>query len=141
MITSEPHQSELKNLLEHYQNGRYEDAEKLALILTDKFQTHPFGWKVLGAVLNQTGRISEGLIACQNSVTLAPENAEAHFNLGNTLRKLGRLEEAEVSCRKAIALAPENAEAHNNLGNTLRKLGRLEEAEEIHEAWRIHSAN
>ena len=92
MITSEPHQSELKNLLEHYQNGRYEDAEKLALILTDKFRTHPFGWKVLGAVLNQTGRISEGLIACQKSVTLAPENAEAHFNLGNTLRKLGRLE-------------------------------------------------
>ena len=88
MITSEPHQSELKNLLEHYQNGRYEDAEKLALILTDKFQTHPFGWKVLGAVLNQTGRISEGLIACQKSVALAPENAEAHYNLGVTLTNL-----------------------------------------------------
>ena len=95
MVTSEPHQSELKSLLEHYQNGRYEDAEKLALILTNKFRTHPFGWKMLGAVLNQTGRISEGLIACQKSVTLAPENAEAHNNLGNTLRKLGRLEEAE----------------------------------------------
>ena len=129
MVTSEPYYSELKILLEHYQNGRYEDAEKLALILTDKFRTHPFGWKVLGAVLNQTGRISEGLIACQKSVTLAPENAEAHNNLGNTLRKLGRLEEAEVSCRKAISLAPENAEAHNNLGNTLKELGRLEEAE------------
>ena len=104
MVTSEPYYSELKILLEHYQNGRYEDAEKLALILTDKFPTHPFGWKVLGALLNQTGRISEGLIACQKSVTLAPENSEAHYNLGNTLRKLGRLEEAEESCRKAIAL-------------------------------------
>ena len=124
-----PHQSELTSLLEHYQNGRYEDAEKLALILTDKFRTHPFGWKVLGAVFNQTGRISEGLIACQKSVALAPENAEAHYNLGNTLHKLDRFEEAEESCRKAIALAPENAEAHNNLGNTLKELGRLEEAE------------
>ena len=125
-----PNQHELNILLEHYQNGRYKDAEKLALILTDKFQTHPFGWKVLGAVLNQTGRTSEGLIACQKTVELAPENAEAHYNLGNTLHKLGRLEEAEVSCRKAIALAPENAIAHYNLGNTLQKLGRLEEAEE-----------
>ena len=125
-----PHQSELKSLLEHYQNGRYEDAEKLALILTDKFRTHPFGWKMLGAVLNQTGRISEGLIACQKSVALAPENAEAHYNLGNTLHKLGRFKEAEESCRKAIALAPENAKAHYNLGNTLKEFDRLEEAEE-----------
>jgi len=130
MATSEPHHSELKSLLEHYQNGRYEDAEKSALILTDKFQTHPFGWKVLGAVLNQTGRISEGLIACQKSVELAPENAEAHYNLGNTLHKLGRFEEAEKSCIKSIALAPKNAEAHYNLGNTLKELGRFKEAEE-----------
>ena len=98
-----PHQYELNSLLEHYQNGRYEKAEKLALILTDKFRTHPFAWRVLGAVLNQTGRISEGLIACQKSVALAPENAEAHYNLGVTLKELGRLEEAEASYRKAIA--------------------------------------
>ena len=124
-----PHQSELNSLLEHYQNGRYEDAEKLALILTDKFRTHPFGWKVLGAVLNQTGRISEGLIACQKSVALAPENAEAHYNLGVTLKELGRLEEAEESYRQAIALKLGYFEAHSNLGNTLKELGRLEEAE------------
>ena len=128
-VGTTPNQSELNSLLEHYQNGRYKDAEKLALILTDKFRTHPFGWKVLGAVLNQTGRISEGLIACQKSVTLAPENAEAHYNLGVTLKELGRFEEAEESYRKAIALAPENAKAHYNLGNTLKEFGRLEEAE------------
>ena len=114
MVTSEPRQSELKSLLEHYQNGRYKDAEKLALILTDKFRTHPFGWKMLGAVLNQTGRISEGLIACQKSVALAPENAEAHNNLGNTLKEFGRLEEAEESYRQAIALKLGYSEAHRN---------------------------
>jgi len=125
---SEPHQSELISLLEHYQNGRYEDAEKLALILTDKFQTHPFGWKVLGAILNQTGRISDGLIACQTSVILEPKNAEAHNNLGNTLHKLGKLEEAEKSHIKAIKLRPNFAESYNNLGNTLKELGKFEEA-------------
>jgi len=123
-----PLQSELISLLEYYQNGRYEDAEKLALILTNKFRTHPFGWKVLGAVLNKTGRISEGLIACQKSVTLAPENAEAHYNLGVTLKELGRLEEAEKSYRQAITLKLDYFEAHTNLGHTLRGLDRLEEA-------------
>jgi len=126
----EPQRSELNSLLEYYQNKQYEAAEKLALILTDKFQTHPFGWKVLGAIFNQTGRLSEGLIACQKSVELAPENAEAHYNLGVTLKELGRLEEAEASLRKAVELAPKNSTTHYNLGNTLHKLGKLEEAEE-----------
>ena len=129
MVKPNPHESELVNLLQHYQNKRYEDAEKLALNLTEKFPNHPFGWKVLGALLNQINRLSEGLNACQKSVLLEPENAEAHNNLGNTLQKLGRLEEAEAVYRKAIALKINYAEAHNNLGNTLRDLDILEDAE------------
>ena len=124
----EPSNHELTGLLEHYQNRRYVDAEKLALILTKKFQTHPFGWKVLGAIFNQTGRLSEGLIACQKSVLLEPKNPEAHNNLGNTLQKLEKLEEAEESYRKAITLKQNYPEAHNNLGNTLKEFGRLEDA-------------
>ena len=124
----EPSNHELTGLLEHYQNRRYVDAEKLALILTKKFETHPFGWKVLGAIFNQTGRLSEGLIACQKSVLLEPKNPEAHNNLGNTLQKLEKLEEAEESYRKAISLKQNYPEAHNNLGNTLKEFGRLEDA-------------
>jgi len=137
----EPQRSELNTLLELYQNKRYEDAEKLALILTGKFQTHPFGWKVLGAILNQTGRLSEGLIACQKSVELAPENAEAHYNLGVTLKELGRLEESEESCKKAVELAPENSTAHYNLGNTLYMLKKLEKAEESYRKAIEHKPN
>ena len=94
-ISLEPNKHELLDLLEHYQNRRYVDAEKLALLLTNKFENHPFGWKVLGAIFNQTGRLSEGLIACQKSALLEPKNPEAHNNLGNTLQKLERLKEAE----------------------------------------------
>ena len=124
-----PSQTELNSLLAHYQSGRYNDAEKLAISITEEFPRHQFSWKVLGAVLQQTGRISEGLIAFRKSVALIPEDAEAHSNLGVTLQELGRLEEAEASCRQAIALKSDFAEAHNNLGATLGKLGRLEEAE------------
>ena len=126
----EPHHSELKNLLELYQNRQFDDAEQLALTLTDKFKNHPFGWKVLGALLNQAGRLSEGLAVCQKSVSLEPNNAEAHNNLGNTLHKLDRFDEADENYRKAIALKSDYAEAHNNLGNTLHKLDRFDEAEE-----------
>jgi len=124
-----PPQEELIRLLEHYQTGQYDDAEKLAVYITQEFPYHQFGWKVLGAILGQTSRISEAVNANQKSVELAPQDAEAHNNLGNTLKELGRFDEAEVSYTQAIALKPSFAEAHYNLGNTLQELGRFDEAE------------
>ena len=126
---SSPSQEQLSSLFEHYQNGRLSDAEKLATSITQEFPTNQFAWKVLGAVLKQTGRISESLAASQKSVRLSPQDAETHYNLGNTLKELGRLDEAEASYRKVIAFKPESAEAYYNLGNTLKELGRLGEAE------------
>jgi tetratricopeptide (TPR) repeat protein len=124
-----PSQEQLTSLLRHYQNGRFDDAEKLAVSITNEFPKHQFGWKVLGAVLNQLGRIPESVVAKEKAVKLAPNDAEAHYNLGNTLQELGRLDEAEASYTQAIASKPDYPEAHSNLGNTLQELGRLDEAE------------
>jgi Flp pilus assembly protein TadD len=124
-----PSQAEMQKLLNHYQNGRYGDAEKLAISITEQFPEHQFGWKALGAVLKQTNRISETLVSSQKAVEITPQDAEAHNNLGITLKELGRLEESEASLRQAIALKPNYAEAYSNLGITLQELGRLEDAE------------
>ena len=75
---------------------------------------------MLGAVLGQTGRNSDAVNANQTAVTLSPEDAAGHGNLGVTLQQLGRLDEAEASFHKAIALKPNSAEAHYNLANTLK---------------------
>ena len=123
-----PSQQQISKLLEHYQNRQLIDAEKLAVSISKKFPKHPFSWKVLGAVLKQTGRVSESLVVSRKSVQLAPHNAEAHYNMGNTLKQLGRFDEAEESYRQVIALKPDYAEAHGNLGVTLQELGRLDEA-------------
>jgi Flp pilus assembly protein TadD len=125
----EPPQQQLNTLLKYYKTGRYADAEKLSLSITQEFPKHQFAWKVLAAVLKQTGRINESLIISQKSVELDPQDAEAHNNLGNTLKELGRLDEAEVSYTQAITLKPDYAEAYNNLGVMLQELGRLVEAE------------
>jgi len=124
-----PTQQQISNLLEHYQNGRFSDAEKLAVHITQDFPKHQFAWKVLGAVLRATGRKSEAVDANQKAVALSPQDAEAHSNLGITLKELGRLDEAEASYNQAIAFKPDYAEAHSNLGITLKELGRLDEAE------------
>ena len=122
-------QDQISLLLAHYQAGSFADAEELAVLLTRRFPSHPFAWKVLGAVLKQTGRVAESLLPMQKSVELSPLDAEAHTNLGVTLKELGRTNEAETSHRQAIALHPDHAAAHNNLGVALQELVRLEEAE------------
>ena len=127
--TKVPSQAQVNTLLEYYQNGRFNDAEKLAVSITNGYPKHQFGWKVLGAVLKQTGKVIDSLTAMQKSAQIAPQDAEAHNNLGVTLQELGRLDEALASYTQAIALKPDYAEAHSNLGNTLQELGRLDEAE------------
>ena len=126
---SNPSQQQISNLLHDYQTGRFSDAEKLAVHITQKFPKHQFAWKVLGVLLRASGRQFEALDVNQTAVALSPQDADAHSNLGNTLKALGRLEEAELSHTQAIALKPDFALAHNNLGVTLQELGRLNEAE------------
>lgn len=123
-----PSEADVKNLLELYQSGQLSDAEKLAQSLTERFPKHQFGWKVLGAVLKLTGRISESLAVSQKSVQLDHQDAQAHSNLGITLLELGRLDEALLSLKQAIVLKPAYAEAYFNLGATQQKLDRLDEA-------------
>ena len=123
---SEPSHQQLNSLLEYYRAGRYAEAEKLSLSITQEFPKYQFAWKVLAAVLKQNGRINESLVVSQKSVELGPLDAEAHNNLGNTLKELGRLEEAEVSYRKAIKLKPDYAGAYYNLSNNLSYMNDLE---------------
>ena len=124
-----PPQQQISKLLDHFQSGRFSESETLAVTITRKYPEDQFGWKALGAIYGQTGRIHESLFPNKMSVQLAPQDAQAHYNLGITLRKLERLSEAETSYKKAIVLEPNHAEAHYNLGITLKEIGRLEEAE------------
>ena len=117
-----PSNEQQQSLLNCFQGKQYEQAEQLALSMTGDFPEHGFGWKVLGAVLNETGRHADALIANQKAVQVNPEDAEAHNNLGLTLRELNRLEEAEKSFRSAISFNSDFAEGYNNLWLALKEL-------------------
>jgi len=125
----EPSHQQLNSLLDFYKAGRYVDAEKLSLSITQEFPKNQLAWKVLAIVHKQNGKINESLIAGQKSVELGPLDAEAHYNLGILLGEQGKLKEAEISFKKTIELNPDKAEVHYNLGITLQKLGRFDEAE------------
>ena len=121
---------QIKKLIELYENKRYQETEKFALYLIEKFPRQPFPYKMLGIVFKQSGKLKEALISMQKSIQLAPQDFECHNNIGITLRELGRLQEAEESFRQVIKLKPNHIFAHNHLGITLQALGKLDEAEE-----------
>ena len=56
-----PSDAEINNLSLLYQSRKFDEAEKLALSFTERFQ-HVLGWKILGATLKQTGRAEESII-------------------------------------------------------------------------------
>ena len=127
--TENPSQSQLNKLIEQYQSGKYEEAEKLATSIAMQFPTHQLSWQILGIVFSKTGKKSEAVNANQRVVHLVPNDAQAHYNLAVSLKELGRLDEAEASYKKAIILKSDFTQAHSNLGNVLKELGRLNEAE------------
>ena len=86
-----PPQTEVNNLLEFYQKAQFDDAEKLAVSITQQFPDHPFSWNILGAVLKQTGRLEEAEASYKEAIALKPDYAEAYWNLSLTLNQEGNL--------------------------------------------------
>ena len=124
-----PDSQEINKLVALFTAGRYAEAASIAESLTLRLPLHPLGWKALGTVFQQMGRIADALALMQKALTLSPGDAEVHNNLGTILKNMGRLSEAEASYRRALQIKPDYAEAHNNLGVTLHDQARESEAE------------
>ena len=123
-----PNTNELQTLLSFYQKNQFLDAENLAQSLVKKYPSHPYAWKILAAVSEQTNRIPEALNFNQRALALSPKDPEIHLALGNVLKALGQLEGAISSYNKAIKLNNKYIQAYNNLAHTLRQMGRYEDS-------------
>ncbi len=77
---------------------------------------------------HQGGRLADALALYERVISLNPEYADAHNNLGVALVQLGRIDEAMAHFERALALNPGYADAHNNLGNSLAAQGRFNDA-------------
>ena len=64
----------------------------------------------------------------ERAIALAPDFADAHYNLGGVALAEGDTAAAGASYRRAVALRPDYPEAHNNLGGVLAATGALDEA-------------
>ena len=123
-----PNTNELQTLLSYHQKNQFLDAENLAQSLVKKYPSHPYAWKILAAVSEQTNRIPEALNFNQRALALSPKDPEIHLSIGNVFKALGQLEDAISSYNKAIKLNNKYIQAYNNLAHTLRQMGRYEDS-------------
>jgi serine/threonine-protein kinase len=82
----------------------------------------------LGIMLSRRNDNAGALRYCSAAVSLRPDSAAAHNNLGNVLADKGQLDEAIQEYQKAVDIGPTPAKAHNNLGTALQAKGKLDEA-------------
>jgi tetratricopeptide (TPR) repeat protein len=83
----------------------------------------------LGMACIQAEQLTEAILCFENAIRLDPENADAHFNLGNTFAQRGKLRDAVICYQEAIAIDPNFAQVYFNLGVLLLPIDKqLEDA-------------
>jgi predicted O-linked N-acetylglucosamine transferase (SPINDLY family) len=87
------------------------------------------GKGIKGADFDQ---LEQKLNDTNKALSIRPDSADAHYNMGVTLQKQGKLEETIEAYNKAIALKPDYANAYYNMGIALQDQGKLEEAIEAY---------
>ena len=122
-------QRQEKALLNLVEQGRLADALGAAQKITDQFPTRGLGWKIQGALLWASDLRDRALDAMRTAVTLLPDDAEVHGNLGATLATMDRFDEAEAVLRQTLRIDPGFAAAHVHLGNVYQLQGRYADAE------------
>jgi tetratricopeptide (TPR) repeat protein len=134
---------ELGHALEN--RGLGDEAAVVFRDLTGRRSENGRHWVCLGSLLQQRGDRAGGEAALENAVAAArqairlkPDDAKAHFDLGNALYGQGKQSEGIAEYREAIRLRPDDALAHTNLGAALADQGKPAEAiAEYREAIRI----
>lgn len=117
----------------HRAARRLKQAETLCRKALDLEPDDPRWLRLLGDLLQQTGRARDAVAPYERALAADPSYAEAHLGLGGALQRLGQTARALESFERAVALKPDLPDAPYAVAATLQALGRLEEAKEKYE--------
>lgn len=124
--TPAPTEAEANHIIGLYEAGYHKEMENAAQTLVVRYPRSVFAWSVLGTALQVQGK--DALPALQYAVRVAPDDAQAHDNLGNAFQGKGEHSHAIACYLRAIELHPAFAQAYSNLGSAQHAMGNAAEA-------------
>ena len=110
--TQEPSQQQLQSLVNLHTQGQYQEALNQASQLQQQFSNSHNLYNIVGAVNKSLGKLEEAIEAYKKALSVKPDYAEVHYNMGNALKDQGKLEEAIEAYRKALSVKPDYAESY-----------------------------
>ena len=114
--------------MEDYRRGNFLAARnELRQALKEAPQSDTL-WRYLGQTEAQLDDIDSAITDFQKSLSLAPMNAETHFNLGLLFRRKGETKDALEMYRRGLALDANDAGANQSYASLLLESGRYREA-------------
>jgi tetratricopeptide (TPR) repeat protein len=126
------HQVEIEkafgDALKLYHAGDFEGARVIYEQILHEIPNDCDALHLLGIANFSLKKYQEAFILIAKAISIAPNQASFHSNLGNVLKELNRNSEALESYDQAIRLDPNFSQAYSNRGTVLRKLGRYAEA-------------
>ena len=129
MSQRKPSQEQIDYILNLFKSNQIQQALDFIETLSKDYPDNSLLLNIHGACYAALGKLDIAVQYYEKALSIKPDYAKAHYNLGIALQELGKLRDSVKSYENSIALEPENAQAHNNLSILLRELDQLEKAE------------
>ena len=123
-----PTKTQLDHIMHFYSSGQMQEALSAIQILIKDFPNEPLLFNISGACYSQIGPIESTIESFEKAISLKPNYAEAHYNLGVALQRDRQLDNAVDCYKKAIIAKPAYPTAHNNFGLISLEQGNLNSA-------------
>jgi tetratricopeptide (TPR) repeat protein len=120
----------LRKAMEHVQNRRFSDAEKLYHQVLDSSPDNYFVLSNLAVTQIQANKLPAALLALQKALEIVPGDIYASINLANVYCRQGRLDESIDMLKEVLKVDPQNAVANNYMAVALGRKGDMKAAEE-----------
>ena len=129
MTTDKLPQEQIDHILNLFKSDQTQQALDFIDTLSKDYPDESLLFNIRGACYAGLGQLDIAVQSYKKALSIKPDYAKAHYNLGGALQELDKLHDSAKSYKNAIVFEPENAQAYNNLAIVHRELNQLEEAE------------